>query len=310
MSLATTRAASAASGALDLAVAGNLLVDDIVYEDGRTRMAQPGGAVLYAALGASLWDIRVGIFSVAGDDYPRSMLDQLAARGIDLSGLRSFGRPGLRTWLLYEGRRRHVVHRLDGPTHAEVSPTAADLDAGPRARAFHLAPMPFDVQRALVETLASRDASVSLDPYELLTEDNLGAWRELLSGVDDFLLSEDEMMIDGGLERPRPILAELCGDRPRRVFYKRGARGGIAYDRRAERFLEWRARSRAVVDATGAGDAFAGGVIAGRLLGEPLPRALCYGVVSAAFAVEGEGAECLLAAGPGEARRRLRQELG
>ncbi len=306
---------------LDLAVAGNLLVDDIVYEDGTTRMAQAGGATLYAALGASLWGVRVGIVSVIGDDYPKRMLDDLGARGIDLSGLRSLGRPGLRTWLLYEGRRRHVVHRLDGPTHAEVSPTAADLDAGPRARAVHLAPMPFDVQRGLVEALAPRaDVAVSLDPYELLTASHgrgaseatptFDAWKELLAGVDDFFLSEDEMMIAGGLERPRPILAALCAGKPGRIFYKRGARGGIAYDHRARRFLEWPARARAVVDPTGAGDAFAGGVVAGRLLGEPLSRALELGVVSAAFAVEEVGADGLLAAGRDAARRRFRDEFG
>ncbi len=292
---------------LDLAVAGNLLVDDIVYEDGRTRMAQAGGAVLYAALGASLWGVRVGIVSVVGDDYPRQMLDDLAARDVDLAGLRHLGRPGLRTWLLYEGRRRHVVHRLDGPSHAEVSPTAADLGAV-RARTVHLAPMPFDVQRDLVEALAGRrpDTSVSLDPYELLTAENQDAWKELLAGVDDFLLSEDEMMLAGGLERPRPILTGLCeAAAPRRIFYKRGARGGLAYDRRSGRFDEWRARARSVVDATGAGDAFAGGLLAGRLLGDPLARALERGVVSAAYAVEGVGAEGLLAAGPGAARQRL-----
>ena len=39
----------------DLVVLGNLLVDDLVFQDGRTRMGEPGGAVLYAALGAALW---------------------------------------------------------------------------------------------------------------------------------------------------------------------------------------------------------------------------------------------------------------
>ncbi len=297
---------------LDLTVAGNLLVDDIVYEDGSTRMARAGGATLYAALGANLWGIRVGITSVVGDDYPERTLDALDARGIDLSGLRRLeNQPGLRTWLLYEGRRRHVVHRLCGPTHAEVSPAATDLDDGPQARAVHLAPMPFEVQRDLVETLRKRpDIAVSLDPYELLMSQNLEDWKELLAGVDDFFFSEDEMLIDGGLESPRPILAELAPEKLNRIFYKRGARGGIAYDRRAGDFLDWPARARTVVDPTGAGDAFAGGVIAGQLLGEPLPRALELGVVSAAFAVEGEGADSLLAAGPDSASRRLREEFG
>ena len=35
---------------LDLVLAGNLLVDDIVLADGTTLLGEPGGAVLHAAL--------------------------------------------------------------------------------------------------------------------------------------------------------------------------------------------------------------------------------------------------------------------
>jgi len=139
----------------DLVVLGNLLVDDMVFPDGRTRMAEPGGATLYAALGASLWGLATGVASVRGDDYPASALEALTARGVDLSGVRPLGRPGLRTWLLYEGARRQVIHHLDLPSHAEVSPTAATLPPSwRRARAFYLAPMPFDVQRELALDLS------------------------------------------------------------------------------------------------------------------------------------------------------------
>ena len=54
----------------DLVILGNLLVDDMVFPDGRTRMSEPGGATLYAALGASLWSLAAGVATVRGDDYP------------------------------------------------------------------------------------------------------------------------------------------------------------------------------------------------------------------------------------------------
>ena len=72
----------------DLVLVGNLLVDDIVLADGRTLMAEPGGAVLHAALAASLWGCRAGIVSVAGTDYPSAALEALAARDVDLAGVR------------------------------------------------------------------------------------------------------------------------------------------------------------------------------------------------------------------------------
>jgi len=295
----------------DLVVLGNLLVDDMVFPDGRTRMAEPGGATLYGTLGASLWGLRVGAASVRGDDYPAGVLEALAARGVDVSGVRSLGAPGIRTWLLYEGTRRQVIHRLDRPSHADVSPRAEDLPAAwSGSRAFHLAPMPFDVQRGLVESLSSlKGAFLSLDPYRLLSTDTIAEWREVIARVDAFFLSEDEMEL-GSREDPRPAIRSLAGGRLRLVFFKRGPRGGLLYDAREDRFVEWAPRAAGVVDPTGAGDAFAAGFLAGWLGADPVERALLRGVVSASFAIADWGAAGILRATAASARDRLAEWSG
>src|SRR4051794_22811962 len=111
----------------DLVLFGNLLVDDIVFEDGRTLMGEAGGAILHAALAAQLWGTRVALVSIAGSDYPRVILDALERRGIDLSGVKQFGRPGGRAWLLHEPGVRRVIHHLDCPSHESISPTISDI---------------------------------------------------------------------------------------------------------------------------------------------------------------------------------------
>jgi sugar/nucleoside kinase (ribokinase family) len=296
----------------DLVVLGNLLVDDVVFPDGRTRMAQPGGATLYMALGASLWGLRVGVVSWRGDDYPAWTLEELAARGIDLSGVALLGKPGARTWLLYEGTRRQVVPRLDRPSHSEVSPTAVQVPPEwSGARAFHLAPMPFEVQRGLVDALFERQgALVSLDPFIVIRADTREECQAVLARTDVFFLSEDEMELAGDSDDPRPALRSLAGGRLRLLLFKRGARGGLLYDVREDRFVEWHAKADRVVDPTGAGDAFAGGFLAGWLHGEPLERALERGIVSAGFAIEDWGPAGLLAATPGRAADRLHEWFG
>src|SRR5438552_7682656 len=141
--------------ALDLVLLGNLLVDDIVLGDGVTRMGEAGGAMLYASLAARLWGARVGLVTIAGSDYPQAPLDALAERGIDLSGARPLGRPGVRTWLLHEPGGRRVLHHRGGPSHLEVSPALQDVPASYRgAPAFHLSPMPIERQRELAAGIA------------------------------------------------------------------------------------------------------------------------------------------------------------
>ena len=290
----------------DLVFLGNLIVDDVVLADGRTRMGEPGGAILYGALGARLWNAHVGIVSPCGTEYPRTTLAALAHRGIDLAGLRPIAGPGLRTWLLYEPRARRVVHHLDASSHAEASPVASDIPESFRAaRAFHLAPMPLERQRPLVEALAARaGVLVSLDPHEPLGEDNLDAWRSLLANVEVLFLSEEELHLERSIADPIAALRRLAGGRLSLIVLKRGVRGGTVLDLQADAVHEWEPNVVEVVDSTGAGDAFAGGFLAARLEGEDVQAAIEQGIVSASFVLESWGAEALLAATPAQARLR------
>jgi sugar/nucleoside kinase (ribokinase family) len=304
------------SHALDLVVLGNLLVDDIVLQDGTTLMGEPGGAVLHVALAASLWGTRVGLVSVAGDDYSHATLRSLAERGVDLAGVRNLGRQGGRAWLLHEAGVRRVIHHLDCPTHAEISPVLSDIPAGyEAARAFHLAPMPITRQQELAAVLAARTDSsaplaaafVSLDPYELLRDDNLSQWPSVLEHIDAFFPSEDEVRFSGDAE---PALRQVAGTRLRYVALKRGVHGGQLLDLHTGHAPKWTAQARETVDVTGAGDAFVGGFLSGFLSSGDTQRGIEQGIVAASFAIEDWGARGLLAATPAEANARLQEWFG
>ncbi len=295
----------------EIVLLGNLLVDDVVFPDGRTRLGQPGGATLYFSLAASLWGAQTGLVSVRGDDYPEAAFEALRGRGVDTGGVRDLGRDGVRTWLLYEGRVRRVVHRLGGPTHEEVSPEPGDVPADWRdADLFHLAPMPIAQQGRQAAALGAAGAFVSVDPHELVTEETLPAWKQVLAHADAFFPSEDELRLDDAQTDPRRALQRLAGGRLRFVAYKRGLKGGLLYDAREERFHEWTARTRGVADPTGAGDAFAAGFLVAHRLGRPVEQCLRQAVVSASFAMEEWGADGLLGANPGAAYTRMREWFG
>ena len=278
---------------VDVVMAGNLLVDDIVFEDGATRMGQAGGALLHAALAGAAWGARVGCVSVVGDDYPEAMLARLRARGVALDGLRALGAPGLRVWLLHEGDARNMVCRIGRPSHDAVSPSPDDVPGAWReAPCLHVAPMPFERQRAMV---ASRGGArfVSVDPHLALSERTLDAWRTVLAGADALFASDDEMRLAGASERPVETLRALAVGRMRYVVHKRGAQGGALYDARADALFTWEPVPARAVDVTGAGDAFAAGFLSGLCDGLAVEGCIARGAASASVAVEGGGAEAM-----------------
>jgi sugar/nucleoside kinase (ribokinase family) len=295
-----------------LVVLGNLMVDDVVFGDGSTRMAEPGGAAIYAALGAKLWGLDVGVVSIVGTDYPDAALAGMAARGIDLGGIHPLGRPGIRLWLLYEERLRQLVHRRERPAHADVSPGFERIpEAWRTSKAFHVSPMPFETQRDLVLELGRVEgAFLSLDPMLPLDPGSWSAWRDVVAGVDAFFVGEDELQVEAESGDHLKTLRRLAGGRLRYVAFKRSKSGGILYDTARGRMLEWQPRAAAVVDPTGAGDAFATGTLAGLLRGEPADEALRRGLVGASFALESFGPHALLGATREAAEARLREWFG
>jgi ribokinase len=292
-----------------IVVLGNLVVDDIVAADGTTRPGEAGGSMLYAALGAALWDVRVGVAGPVGADYPRAALDALEARGVDGAGLRPLARPGLRVQLRYEAAGRRLLRLSGSPDLAEAAARPADLpDAWRFAPAVHIAPMPLPMQRALVAALRNGGCTgiLSLDPHTAIAAGTRDEWRAVLSQTDVFFAGDDDLQGGLGKHEPDRDLADLAGGRLAHVVIKRGEAGGSWLDVRTGRRLAWRpAAVGGVVDPTGAGDALAGGALAGLARGESPRTALVRGLVSATFAIEAWGAAGLLAATRREADRRF-----
>jgi sugar/nucleoside kinase (ribokinase family) len=193
-----------------------------------------------------------------------------------------------------------------------VSPSSADFPVRFReASVIHVCPMPLVDQRTVVATFTGSNAKLSLDPHETVREDNLAIWRELLAYVDLFFLSHEELRLNHAAEDTRGALQRLAGGkRLEKILLKTGPEGGLVFESRAPDITPWQSRAANVVDPTGAGDAFAGGFLAGWIRREPLERALRRGVVSASFAIEAWGPHGLIAATPKSAAQRMEQWFG
>jgi sugar/nucleoside kinase (ribokinase family) len=170
--------------------------------------------------------------------------------------------------------------------------------------------MPFPTQADWARHLAERETFISLDPYEVVREENLAPWREVLSRVDALFVSEDDLALEGSATDAPHVLERLATDRTRWIVYKRGARGGCLVERGLGAPIEWKPLGDRIVDATGAGDAFAGGFLAGLARGESRDASIERGVVAASFAIEAWGAAGLFAANSERAEERRQAWFG
>jgi sugar/nucleoside kinase (ribokinase family)/fructoselysine-6-P-deglycase FrlB-like protein len=285
----------------DVVVVGNLTIDDVVHANGETNMASPGGNTIHAATAAALWGTRVGAVARLGSDFPRSALERLKAAGLDLEGLRPIEGPTVRNWVIYEvDGRRDWIYRTPPERRFEVAPQPEDTPAGWTApQVVHVAAMPFDAAVLIVDSF--RDSAdrplITLDTHEDWTDE--AAQDEIIAlarRVDVFAPSHGELAAIIGHDDPSRAATELLEAGVPAVVVKCGGDGAVIA-RRSEgetQLTAIPAPQVPVVDMTGAGDAFCGGLAAGLALGEELVPAARRGAASAGAAIGASGSLRLL----------------
>jgi ribokinase len=317
---------------------GSLALNDTVYADGRTSMADPGGNALYAAVGANIWSHQVGIAAVVGYDWPPEYTHKLEQSAINTLGLVQKNEETLRAWTIYElsGYRRYfsrnteVVLLTPSPfsstpltaeesaayseaarqVHLRNSPLPHELPASLwNVASIHLSPMRPETTLAWIEALQDRpDIFVSLDilPYPLNGNFDQPDLLKLLCRADAFMPSEAEAeSLMPGFE-VEIFCREIAVRGPKLVVVKQGDHGATLYDRERDAFYQILPYPANVDDLTGAGDSFCGGFAIGYLeTGDPWQAAL-YGTVSASFIIEGFGGLHALQISRTQAEQRLK----
>ncbi len=316
---------------------GNLALNDTVYADGRTSMADPGGNALYAAVGANIWTNQIGIVAVVGYNWPSEYTTALAQSAVDTSGLVTKDAETLRAWTVYElsGHRRYfsrnteVVLLTPSPfsstpltaeeaaafseaarqAHLRNSPLPREIPADLWAvDSIHICPMRLETILTWIEYLEHKpDIFLSIDilPYPLngnLKDPDL---RRLLNRVDVFMPSEAEaesLMPGYDVET---FCREFAARGPKIVVVKQGDHGAAVYDRKQDLFVELAPYPADVADLTGAGDSFCGGFTVGLLETRDAVQAALCGTVSASYIIEGFGGLHALEISRAQAEARL-----
>jgi len=268
-----------------------LVVGSLAYDDVRTpydsRSEVLGGAASYFSLAACLY-APVRLMGVVGDDFRASDLERLRAKGIDLAGVEHAKGKSFR-WL---GRYDHDLATAEtlntdlgvfGDWEPTVPPAFVDSEF------VFLANILPEIQSRMLEQVRSPKA-VALDTMNYWIERRRAALADVMTRVDIVTVNEAEARQFCATHNVVKAARQILALGPRAVIVKRAEYGALLLT--ADRIFWTPAYPLDEVrDPTGAGDAFAGGVLghlarAGKVDDRTLCRAVLHGTVCASFAVE------------------------
>lgn len=278
----------------DIASVGHFAIDSIFLPEKAAPYVILGGSVAYVSLLARRLDARVAVVSKVGGDFPNAYLWWLGQEGVDLSGVvRVEGTQTTRFDLKYvsdfSDRTLQLRSKADGIT-------VEDLPASLKARVVHVAPIAGEVTLEVVEELKKRAEVLSLDPQGLVrnfdAEGNMTYGilepNKILEFANIYKSSAAEIKAATGLSDVPAAVKAVHDYGVEIVIVTLGMKGavlsveGANYDVPAF-------PSEKLVDPTGAGDAFIGGLLAEYVKGEDLMWCACVGSAAASLVVEAVG---------------------
>ncbi len=250
----------------------------------------PGGGAANVAVGLARLGRRVGFVGKLGDDeHGQLLLAAFEQEGVDTRGvIVETGRPTATCFIAVDGRGERMIVALPGAAIIE-NIAELDLDYLRGARAVYIGPSYPEVAMAAAAAGRESGGLVFCAPGGGWGPDALAQLGPVLQRVDVLLVSRAEAAEWTGLASPAEAIRQLGRMGSPVVIQTLGAEGVLvlANDRTTEvpAFPGPPAR-----DTTGAGDAFAAGLITGFLEGLDWDAAARMGCAVAALKIQRVGA--------------------
>jgi cytidine kinase len=272
---------------MGIVVIGSLALDCVETAHGGIADA-PGGSALYFSAAASLFT-EVSLVGVVGEDFPVSEIRFLKERGVLSDGLEIIkGGKTFRWSGCYElDMNKRVTTNLELNVFMDFNPV---LDERSRKSDYvFLGNIDPELQLRVIEQVQN-PRFIGADTIECYITDRRPLLDKVLSKVNMVIFNDEEArMITGehNIIRAASALRKLG---PQYVVVKKGEHGSIMVTDDGL-FMVPAYPVDSVIDPTGAGDTFAGGLMgyaakSGSIDSGTLRKAIVYGGVTASFTVE------------------------
>jgi sugar/nucleoside kinase (ribokinase family) len=290
---------------MSLLVVGSIAFDALKSPFGERERALGGSAVHFSLAASYFTDVRV--VGPVGDDFGEAEYEMLHSHGVNtddvehIEGGKTFFWSGEYEWNV------SVRHTLDTQLNVfgEFEPKLSEESKA--ADTVFLANIDPDLQREVREECAAARL-VALDSMNFWIESARDSLLRTIAKVDMLLMNDEE--VRQLTEQPTLLkgVRQLMEHGPRIVVVKQGEFGAALFSDEDDGFFALPAYPlETVVDPTGAGDSFAGGLLGyldsqgGATDGATLRRAMTYGSAVASYWVEEFGCE--------RAERLTREEI-
>lgn len=270
-----------------------------------------GGAATYIGLTVSHLNIKTGIVSVVGEDFPEEYLELLKSKNIDISGVEIV--PGGKTFF-WSGRYHNDLNMRDTLVTelnvlADFQPVVPkDFKNSDVVMLGNLHPL---VQNSVLDQLDQKPKLTILDTMNFWIDCALPELLNVLKRVDVIAINDQEARQLSGEYSLVKAAAKIQKMGPKYVIIKKGEHGALLFHE-TKVFYAPALPLEEVFDPTGAGDTFAGGFvgyIAKRnvISFETMKNAVVYGSNLASFCVEKFGTQRLVSLTKNEIHDRLKQ---
>lgn len=271
-----------------------LVVGSVALDTVETPFAKKdeilGGAASFFATAASLYD-QVNLVAVVGSDFPQEHLAFLRGRPINLTGLQ-----------IEEGKTFRWIGRYHMDMNArDTLDTQLGVYANfhPRIPAeYRTSPLLFlaniqpELQMEVLDQVSSARLTV-LDTMELWIKTERAQLTEVIKRVDVLLMSEEEVRQYTNQASIVTGVRQLLALGLRYVVVKQGSYGALLFGADGTYFSAPSYPLEEVIDPTGAGDGFAGGMLGylsmvqpranGRYTIDDIKRAVVHGNIIGSF---------------------------
>ncbi|MBX3188654.1 MAG: sugar kinase [Labilithrix sp.] len=288
-------------------IVGSLAYDDLEMPSGTFENVL-GGAATYSSIAAALF-CPVRLVGVIGEDFPEAVLDDLGKRGVDTAGVE---------------RAKGKTFRWRGRYSADLgSRTTLDTqlnvfaDFRPKIpQAFKSSPY---VLLGNIHPALQLEVLAQVERPELVVADTMNFWigseaqllGKVLEKIDLLVINDEEARELTGIHNLVKAAADIRKRGPKHLIIKRGEHGALYFDSDGA-FYAPAYPLEDVVDPTGAGDSFAGGLMGyltrvNTLAHPTMRRAIYFGSALGSFCVEGIGPRRLLDVTRADLAKRMAQ---